>query len=598
MKLRSLYIKNFKSLSLIDVSNLPDFVMIVGENGIGKSSIFDAIRFAKTMVAPYASSDQGYWHQRQRMANIIQNGQEEMVIKIDFELSTDAERKTMEGNSPSLKVSYTKNTGSPQIQCPSPLRGLLSKWDIEAGFGAIEYIPANRVFPEGELSLQNAQQSKTEDFLHRRLGEIQNKYHDAKQRFVNYFLHDLLLPEEPKIFPPMKELVETLLEKKVKVSFDKSTNAPRIGVESLGGFVDIDTLSSGQRELFLTYVSVMSLNLTDSIILFDEPDLHLHATLQRKVLQHLLKLSKTNQLLIATHALEMISEAPEKNIYHLSSYQGGSQLKNLNTERDKIDVFKKLGASKYTFVNFRKVVFLEGISDYKIIKDATSSYNLRYEIMEGISKATPEILQNASQIESFYMIRDKDFHEIDEITKDEAKYNNRVKYLKRRQIENYILDDDALFEVSKKLDKAKFSTKDELIQKLFEISENQLEQTIVDYYIFRHPKDINPPEVKLKEKETAENALTNAYAIKESRIKDSLSKISSEVSVIRSKLQNEWKQNWKVYCNGREVLREFADKYGSGKSFEDIRDMVSVIWDTKKALPSDLNNIINGIAST
>lgn len=403
----------------------------------------------------------------------------------------------------------------------------------------------------------------------------------------------------PPIFPEMKALVETLLDREVRVDFNPHTLTPTINVKSLEGWVDIDTLSSGQRELFLTYVSVMSLRLANSIILFDEPDLHLHATLQRKVLQHLLQMSKTNnQLFVATHALEMISETPEKNIYHLSSYQGESQLKNLNAEKDKIEIFNKLGASKYTFVNFRKVVFLEGISDYKIIRDATTSYNLRYEYLEGATKATPEILQNASQIESFYMIRDMDFYSIDEIVKDESKYNKRIKYLRRRQIENYILDDDALFEVYKKIDEMMFKSKAELMQKLFAISEEQFEQTVADYYIFKNPKDINPPEVKLKHKENAEAALAQAFSIKQARIQDAISNLYSQVSCIRTTLQNQWKENWLIYCNGRNVLTAFSNKYGNGKSFEDIRDMVSLIWDTKKVLPQDLLAIIREVASS
>jgi predicted ATP-dependent endonuclease of OLD family len=597
MKIKSLYIKNFRSISLIDVSDLPDFVMIVGENGIGKSSIFDAIRFAKTMVAPYAQSDIDYWHERQRLTRLLQIGQEELIIRIGFELETDAERKLIEGNIPSLQVTYTAVNGL-QTACPSPLMGLLRKWQAGGEVGVIEYIPANRVFQEGELSLQNAQSPDTEDFLFRRLTEVQNKYQDAKQRFVNDFLHDMLLPDEPKVFPTMKELIETLLEKSVNIGFDKVTRAPRIEIESFGGFVDVDTLSAGQRELFMTYVSLMALKLTKSIILFDEPDLHLHATLQRKVLQHLMELAKTNQLFVATHALEMISEAPEKNIYHLSTYQGGSQLVNLSAEKDKIEIFKKLGVSKYTFVNFRKVVFLEGDSDYRIIKDVTTSYNLRYEYIEGVSKATPEILENASQIESFYMIRDKDFYDDDEIAKDEAKYQNRVRYLKRRQIENYILDDEALFEVMKKIDEKSFASKDELIEALFKISELQFEQTVADYYVFKNPKDIHAPEVKVKDGETAETALGNAFAVKVSRMKDAISKLNSEVSSIRAELKKEWKETWKAYCSGRDVLRSLASKYGKGKSFEDIRDMVSVIWDVKKTLPQDLHTIINEIASS
>ncbi len=170
--------------------------------------------------------------------------------------------------------------------------------------------------------------------------------------------------------------------------------------------------------------------------------------------------------------------------------------------------------------------------------------------------------------------------------------------MKRRQIENYILDDDALFEAYKKIDETKFKSKAELMQQLFAISEEQFEQTVADYYIFKNPKDINPPEVKLKHKEYAEVALAQAFSIKQARIQDAISNLDSQVSCIRTTLKNHWKENWLIYCNGRNVLTSFSNKYGNGKSFEDIRDMVSLIWDTKKVLPQDLDAIIREVASS
>lgn len=130
MKIRSLYIKNFRSLSLVDVSNLPDFVMIVGENGIGKSSIFDAIRFAKTMVAPYTYSDTSYWKQQNRMENLIRVGQDEMVVRIGFELDTDYEQEIMGDHEPLLQVTYQRNNQMVPSY-PAPLQGLLTKWQVE-----------------------------------------------------------------------------------------------------------------------------------------------------------------------------------------------------------------------------------------------------------------------------------------------------------------------------------------------------------------------------------------------------------------------------------------------------------------------------------
>jgi predicted ATPase len=62
---------------------------------------------------------------------------------------------------------------------------------------------------------------------------------------------------------------------------------PQITVRSRGVEHDINQLSSGQREILMTYTHLEKLWPTGSIILFDEPELHLHPTLQRRVIAHL-----------------------------------------------------------------------------------------------------------------------------------------------------------------------------------------------------------------------------------------------------------------------------------------------------------------------
>jgi AAA15 family ATPase/GTPase len=110
LRIKSLFIKNFRSLSLVDVSNLPSFIIIVGENGIGKSSVFDAIRVARAAIIAqqYASNETIYWQDQQRTDNLIQVGQDEMVIKIGFEPNTEREVQEIGSNEASVQVTYRR----------------------------------------------------------------------------------------------------------------------------------------------------------------------------------------------------------------------------------------------------------------------------------------------------------------------------------------------------------------------------------------------------------------------------------------------------------------------------------------------------------
>ena len=53
MKITSLYIENFRGISKVLAEDLGDTIVIAGQNGSGKSCIFDAIRLLKSTYGGY-----------------------------------------------------------------------------------------------------------------------------------------------------------------------------------------------------------------------------------------------------------------------------------------------------------------------------------------------------------------------------------------------------------------------------------------------------------------------------------------------------------------------------------------------------------------
>ena len=47
MKLESITIKNYKALQNIQIKNIPSFMVLVGANGTGKSTLFDVFGFLR-----------------------------------------------------------------------------------------------------------------------------------------------------------------------------------------------------------------------------------------------------------------------------------------------------------------------------------------------------------------------------------------------------------------------------------------------------------------------------------------------------------------------------------------------------------------------
>lgn len=60
MKIDSLLIENFRGIQRLEASSLGDTVIIAGQNGSGKSCIFDAIRLLKSTYGGYQQNE---WQQ-------------------------------------------------------------------------------------------------------------------------------------------------------------------------------------------------------------------------------------------------------------------------------------------------------------------------------------------------------------------------------------------------------------------------------------------------------------------------------------------------------------------------------------------------------
>lgn len=101
MKIEALQIKNFRGIRDISLSDLGGMVIIAGQNGSGKSCIFDAIRLLKSIYGGYQANEWQQWMGEFQVAlsnrssdflSIFNDKAKELIINCDFRLSEE-ERK-------------------------------------------------------------------------------------------------------------------------------------------------------------------------------------------------------------------------------------------------------------------------------------------------------------------------------------------------------------------------------------------------------------------------------------------------------------------------------------------------------------------------
>ena len=138
------------------------------------------------------------------------------------------------------------------------------------------------------------------------------------------------------------------------------------------GYRNRDLMVEGSG--FLQWLSVFALAMDPdlNVLLLDEPDAHLHSSLQEQLVDSLRDVCAVTgkQMLIATHSAEILRNAEPADIFHIRS--GGKGGRYLVEESQKVGLLAGLGSEYAPRVDrakrTKRVLFVEGRTDLAILK--------------------------------------------------------------------------------------------------------------------------------------------------------------------------------------------------------------------------------------
>lgn len=134
---------------------------------------------------------------------------------------------------------------------------------------------------------------------------------------------------------------------------------------------------------FLQWLSVFGLATDPAIdvLLLDEPDAHLHSSLQEQLLDSLrsMDIEISKQVLIATHSTEILRNADPADILHVRGAEGGRYLKE---EHQKVGLLAGLGSDYAPRLDrakkTRRLLFVEGRTDLAILKAIAAKLEIEW----------------------------------------------------------------------------------------------------------------------------------------------------------------------------------------------------------------------------
>jgi putative ATP-dependent endonuclease of OLD family len=218
----------------------------------------------------------------------------------------------------------------------------------------------------------------------------------------------------------------------------------------------IDANGAGIREALRV---VLDLELKEpQLVLIEEPEVHLHPGLEHAVYQYLRDKSREIQIFVTTHSTSFVDSISFQNTYLVSKDMNMRTLiRALDTGDGPMKLPSELGLRLSTVFMFDRLVFVEGPSDEAVLRELCKTLdldiataNVGFVQMGGVrnfahfaAQATIELLSRR-QVQMWF-IADRDERDDADVKRMMSQLGSRARLhiLKRRELENYLLDAEA-----------------------------------------------------------------------------------------------------------------------------------------------------------
>ena len=672
MKIEALAIRNFRGISEVVLENLASMVIIAGQNGSGKSCIFDAIRLLKSVYGGYQANEWQHWmgefqisltNRSSDFVPMFNDASRELRITCDFRLA-DEERKYITSHADELLREKIWRTilpeayswgglrmaafaaqfrdrepevqaramaeraglmtelasnfvrgeffippgGTPSIQNSIALSIIFSTFR-PTEIGVIDYHGAQRHYGREQvqginLNLDVSEQQRSQSALY----NYASKYTNVKAEMAASYVKELLAQEagipraeQSSLTNTLKELFTTFFpEKKFLGPQPTAHGGLSFPVETKSGSRhDLDELSAGEKEILYGYLRIRNSAPRFSIILLDEPELHLNPRLIRGLPQFYkrnLGEELGNQMWLVSHSDALLREVVGRdgyNVFHMlpcgNVKNGESQLKPLSATADLDLALVDLVGDLASFKPGGKVVIFEGGGDSDFDQRVTATLfpelQEQANLISGSNKvrvrALQETLEGAAKKGQlpfkFFSVTDRDSGP----PTDTPEVNVFVWDV--YHIENYFLD-------------AKFVSS---VLSSLAIGASLTEEAIWDE-LRQCAKDTMPQLVRHELSEIANSALVGAISTRTDpkgadlagslfdSVSQSMSRLQTVSSTTLTKASLAAKEtelttkfvesladgSWVKRYQGRSVLKRFANKHAPTVSYEVFRNLL------------------------
>ena len=315
MEIKSLTITQFRAFEQATFEFQPGMNLLVGINGVGKSSVLDALRIAMSRVLPQFTV-----YQDKRInfeVDDIMTGRDQLAVELKFQ-AFDIPFICNVTRGKSHKVELKPNNQN----ILTPLKNA-DEQPLVVYFSTRRSVPIEKVLNQ-KSSTGNHSAAFAEALIHRMLRLCE---------FAEWWLvQDALLDEEAKFAQSRLKVMADVVTR----FLDWCTNLRAVAepkttllLDKYGETIDVKQLSDGERGLLALVLDLARrlcqanpyledpLENGKAVVLIDELDLHLHPRWQRNIVYKLTETFPSCQFIASTHSPFIIQSLVDGQLINL-----------------------------------------------------------------------------------------------------------------------------------------------------------------------------------------------------------------------------------------------------------------------------------------
>jgi energy-coupling factor transporter ATP-binding protein EcfA2 len=466
MRLVKIHARDVKPIKLVDIQSMSDTVVLAGPNGVGKTrlvvSLLEHIQGRQTdpnfslEIHATNATEKAAWKKD------VLHTHDPTDVQL---LQTTIQRSRRRSNFASSFLNFESNRTIQQVQA--------FNWDWNFGDPFEEEINWN----VGMTNMTN----RFQDMMHSIFRKMRSRreaialHYEGLVKARAAALSSELSAEErerrnsehvgidPRKFPdalePFKRAFSQLLAPKELLDPEIKNQQLFYRTET-GDSLPITALSSGEREVVNIVFDFLLRAPSDCVIVFDEPELHLHPELSYRLLQTLRRTGARNQFIFCTHSSEIITASLNNTVIFIAPPKSDlfNQALVVKADDETHQALKLLGQSIGIISLGKKLVLIEGEQGSldkqtygAILKDRFPALVLvpsgGKALLQSFSAVNQKVLSKTIWGVEFFMLSDRDALPLDDSAEIERKGAGRIRLLKRYHLENYFLDEHTIAKV-------------------------------------------------------------------------------------------------------------------------------------------------------